>query len=435
MTEMVASAAGPMTPSTEARTAGTPGRLPAATADRLRAMTVPADPPRAATTPAVVAGVVAAVVGFASSFAIVLAGLRAVGASPAEAASGLTALCLALGVVALGVALTTRMPIAIAWSTPGAALLVSAGAQDGGYTAALGAFVVTGLLIVLAGYWPPLARAIGHIPPAIAAAMLAGVLLPLCVAPVKALAEVPGLAAPVIVAWALLTRVAAPWAVPGALVVAVVAILADRPVDLGPVSGLTPRLHLTVPHLSAGAVAGVAVPLFIVTMASQNVPGMTVLQAFGYRPALRPLLLVTGAATAVVAPFGGHSINLAAITAALTAGPSAHPDPQRRWIAAAGMGGAYLLLGLVAALATAFVAASPAVLIEAVAGLALLGALAGALATAAADEARREAAVVTFVVSASGVVLGGVSSAFWGLVAGFAMLALRGGLRAGPPPP
>jgi benzoate membrane transport protein len=375
---------------------------------------------RAHVAPAV-AGLVAAIVGFASTFAVVLQGLRAVGADRDQAASGLTALCITMGVTAIIVGVRTRMPVSIAWSTPGAALLVSAGQADGGYRAALGAFLLTGVLIVLSGFWGLLGRLIAAIPPAIAAAMLAGVLLPLCVAPVHSMDQLPWLTAPVLATWLVLSRAARGWAVPGALVVAVAAILIDRPVRLGPASGLLPHLSASAPTLTAGAVIGLAIPLFVVTMASQNVTGMTVLQSFGYRPRLRPLLVGTGAATAIGAPFGAHAINLAAITAALCAGPEAGPDRDRRWIASVTAGGAYLVLALTAGVATAFIAASPVVLIEAVAGLALLGALGAALATAAADESLREPAVVTFAVSASGVVALGISSAFWGLVAGLAM--------------
>jgi benzoate membrane transport protein len=221
--------------------------------------------------------------------------------------------------------------------------------------------------------------------------------------------------------WLVLLRVARPWAVPGALGVAIVAIVIDHAPHLGPTSGLLPHLSASSPTLTAGAVIGLGVPLFVVTMASQNVPGMTVLRSFGYHPRLRPLLVGTGAATAVGAPFGAHAVNLAAITAALCAGPHAGADPGRRWMASVSAGAAYLVLGLAAGVATAFVAASPVVVIEAVAGLALLGALGAALATAAADEALREPAVVTFAVSASGVAALGVSSAFWGLVAGLAL--------------
>jgi benzoate membrane transport protein len=173
-----------------------------------------------------------------------------------------------------------------------------------------------------------------------------------------------------------------------------------------------------------------ALPLFLVTMASQNVPGMAVLSGFGYRPALRPILVSTGLASAVAAPLGGHAVNLAAITAALAASPDAEPDPSRRWIASVTAGVGMLVLGLGAGLATAFVLLAPPVLIEAVAGLALLGALAAALVAAVAEPSQREAAIVTFAVTASGVSVLGIGAAFWGLLAGGLMLLVRPRLSA-----
>jgi benzoate membrane transport protein len=371
----------------------------------------------------VIAGLVAAIVGYASSFAVVLAGLRAAGASEAQAASGLLALCLVMGVLSIVLAATTRMPITIAWSTPGAALLVSAGEPAGGYAAAVGAFAVSGLLIVLTGFWRPLARAISAIPPALASAMLAGVLLSLCLAPVHAAVELPGLTAPVVVTWALLARFARPWAVPGALAATAIALALERTPDLGGVH-LAPQLELTAPHLTLGALVGIALPLFIVTMTSQNVTGMGVLASFGYRPSLRRMLVATGAGTAVAAPFGAHAINLGAITAALTAGPEAGPDLSRRWMASAANGAAFLVFGAAAGAATTLLGVVPPLLIEAVAGLALLGALAGAITAAVADARHREAATVTLVVSASGITALGISAPFWGLCAGLALLGL-----------
>ena len=367
----------------------------------------------------VLAGVVAALVGFASSFAIVLAGLQAVGADAREASSGLLVLCLAMGVCSIALGLRYRMPIAIAWSTPGAALLVSAGEQPGGYAAALGAFATCGVLLALAGLWPRLGHWIRAIPAPLAAALLAGVLLPVCLAPARAAVEVPALALPVIAVWALVMRLERRWAVPAALAAAVVGVAIDPAGGAAP-SGLLPSLAFSLPELHAGALIGLALPLFVVTMASQNVPGMSVLAAFGYRPELRPLLVTTGAATAAAAPFGGHAINLAAITAALAAGPDAHPDPRRRWIASVTTGGIHLVLGLCAGLATVLVAAAPAVLIAAVAGLALLATLGSALAAAVEDPEHRDAAIVTLVVSASAIAAVGISAPFWGLLAGLA---------------
>ena len=372
----------------------------------------------------IVAGALASLVGFASTFALVLAGLRAVGAGEEEAASGLVALCLTMGVVGIALALRYRIPLVVAWSTPGAALLISSGLPSGGYPAALGAFAVAGALIVVAGLWRPLGRWVARIPSALSSAMLAGVLLPVCLAPVRAVAELPWDVGPVIVVWAILMRVARRWAVVGALLTAAVVIAID-PADTDGATRLLPALTFTMPAFDAGTLVSLALPLFVVTMASQNIPGIGVLASFGYRAPLRPSLVSTGAASVVGAPFGAHGINLAAITAAMAAGPDAHPDPARRWVAAASGGVTYLVLGLTAGAATTLVTVAPPLLIEAVAGLALFGALGGALAAAAADAERREAAVVTFVVSASSVTVAGISSPFWGLVAGLVFLGVQ----------
>jgi benzoate membrane transport protein len=373
-----------------------------------------------------------AVVGFTGAFSVVLAGLHAAGADERQAASGLLALCVAQGALAIWLGLRYRTPISLAWSTPGAALLVSAGVPAGGWPAAVGAFAVTGALIVLAGAWRRLGDLIAAIPRGLASAMLAGVLLPICLTPAHALVELPLLTAPVVATWALLTRFARRWAVPAAIAVAVVAIVVDHG-GLPGTGGLgAPQLAFTAPHLTLGALVGIALPLFLVTMASQNLAGMAVLASYGYRPPLRPILLSTGAATVAGAPFGGHAVNLAAITAALAAGPEAGPDPRRRWIASVTAGAVYLVIGVFAGFVTAFVAGAPPLLIEAIAGIALLGALAGALVAALADEADRDAALVTLLVSASGIVVLGVSAPFWGLLAGLALRALRGRRRRAP---
>ncbi|MEU4690555.1 benzoate/H(+) symporter BenE family transporter [Actinoplanes sp. NPDC023714] len=370
----------------------------------------------------ILAGLVSAIVGYASSFAVVLAGLRAAGASPGQAASGLLALCTGIAVLAIGLSLRHRMPISMAWSTPGAALLAATGTVPGGFPAAVGAFLVCGVLIALAGLLPWLARAIDAIPRPIASAMLAGVILSLCTAPVRAVVDVPALAIPVVLTWLVLMRFARAWAVPGALVAAIVAIAVNGVDGDLSAASLRPELVLTVPAFDATALVSLALPLFLVTMAAQNVPGIAVMKTYGYAVPLRPTLLASGVATAVAAPFGGHALNLAAITAALTAGPDAHPDPARRWTATVALGLGQLALGLGAGIATALVLLSPPVLIIAVAGLALLPALASSLAGAAGEPQGppqdRMAAVVTFVVTASGTTILGVGPAFWGLVAG-----------------
>lgn len=371
----------------------------------------------------VLAGIVTALVGFSSAFAVVLTGLRAAGADEREAASGLLVLCLASGLLALVLGLRHRIPISIAWSTPGAALLISSGTPPGGFPAAVGAFLVCGVLVVVAGLVPAVGRLIALIPVPIASAMLAGVLVELCLAPVRALAEVPLLAAPVIAIWALVGRFARTWAVPAALVAAAGAIALTGP-GLGDVA-IAPALVWTTPTFDLATVVGLGIPLFLVTMASQNVPGAAVLAQYCYRAPMRPVLTTTGLGTMACAPFGGHAVNLAAISAALAAGPDAHPDPRRRFIASVTAGIGLAVLGLGAGFATALLVLSPPVLIEAVAGLALLGALAGALSSAVSEPDRREAAAITFVVTAAGVGFLGIGAAFWGLLAGVGMSLLH----------
>ncbi|MCW3474237.1 benzoate/H(+) symporter BenE family transporter [Limobrevibacterium gyesilva] len=374
--------------------------------------------------PALAAGLLAAFVGFASSFAVVVSGLTAVGATQAEAASGLMALSIAMGVCGIYLSLKTKLPISVAWSTPGAALLATSGPAAGGFTAAVGAFLVTGVLIVVAGLWKPLGRWVAAIPAPLASAMLAGVLLGLCLAPVRAVAETPALALPIIVAWAAVGKFRRLYAVPAAVLVAMGLIAATTHVAPEAMGPLWPQPVLVVPTFSFGAVIGIALPLFIVTMASQNIPGMAVLNVNGYRPSPGPLFTTTGLFSIAGAPFGAHAVNLAAITAALCAGPDAHPDPRRRYWAAVVAGAGYIVFGLLAGAATAFISASPPILIEAVAGLALLGAFGGALMGAVAEPREREAAVITFLVTASGLTFLGISGAFWGLLAGGGMHAL-----------
>jgi len=370
------------------------------------------------------AGLTAALVGFTSSATVVLAGLRAVGATPAQAASGLVALCLAQAVGMLWLTSRHHLPLTLAWSTPGAALLAAGGAVEGGWAAAVGAFALVGALVVVTGVWPALGRLVAAIPTGIAQAMLAGVLVALCLAPVRGLVEEPLLVAPVVVVWLVLSRLAPRWAAPAAFAAAL-AILATLAVRNGGVDGWLPTLQPVLPTLTWASVLGIALPLYVVTMASQNVPGVAVLASYGYTVPWRSAMTTTGLGTLVGAPFGGHAVNLAAITAALAASPEAHPDPGQRWRAARTTGAAYVAIALVASALTALVDLSPDVL-AAVAGLALLPTLASSLAGAMrdAEPGHREASVVTFVVAASGVTALGVGAAFWALLAGLAVLGV-----------
>lgn len=374
-------------------------------------------------TPALVAGLVTAVVGFASSFPLVVAGLRAVGATAGQAASGLLVLSLFMGAACIVFSLRHRMPITVAWSTPGAALLVGVGHSHGRYALTLGSFAVAGALTVLTAASRTLTRWIAAVPAPVSAAMLAGVLLPICLAPVQAAVHLPRLALPAIVVWVVLGRFARRWAVPAALAVALLGIMLDGQTRGHVSGGLVPKLVFTTPAFSLGGIVSVAIPLYLVTMAAQNLTGITVLRSFGYEPPFREVLAGTGALTVAAAPFGGIALNFAAISAALSAGPDAHRDPARRWIASTTAGVLYLVLGLTAAAATSLLVAAPPLLIEGVAGLALLGALGSSLGSALADDRRREAALATFAVTASGVTVAGIGSAFWGLLTGLALLA------------
>ncbi|HEY5835347.1 benzoate/H(+) symporter BenE family transporter [Streptomyces sp.] len=371
------------------------------------------------------AGFVAAFVGFASSFAVVLQGLVAVGADRTQAASGLMALSVAMGACGIFLSLRSRLPISVAWSTPGAALLAGSATPDGGFPAAVGAFLVTGVLLVVSGWWKPLGRWVSAIPKPLANAMLAGILLPLCLAPAHAVASDPGIGLAVVLTWAVVGSVRRLYAVPAAVVVAMALIATTTHIPADSLGPLWPHPVLVAPHVTASALIGIALPLYVVTMASQNIPGVAVLNANGYAPEPGPLFGWTGGFSLLSAPLGGHAVNLAAITAALCAGDEAGPDRARRYRAAVVAGAVYVLLGLGAAAAVAFVDASPPNVIEAVAGLALLGALGGALTAALADAGQRESAVVTLVVTVSGVTFFGVSGAFWGLAAGGALYAVR----------
>ncbi|WP_307858897.1 benzoate/H(+) symporter BenE family transporter [Microbacterium esteraromaticum] len=382
----------------------------------------------------IVAGIVTALVGFTSSFAVVLTGLDAVGASPPQAASGLLMLSLTMGLACVVLAWRYRMPITAAWSTPGAALLAAVSATEGApeqrWSAAVGAFLVAAALILLTALVPRLGALIAAIPPSIAQAMLAGVLLPLCLAPVTGIVVNPWGVVPVVLTWLLLVRIAPRWAVPAAFATATVVVVVGI-VNSGTAvepAQLLPTLTLTAPTFTVGSIVGIALPLFIVTMASQNVPGIAVMRSYGYEVPWRPAMLVTGIGSAVGAPFGGHAINLAAISAALAAAPDAEPDPARRWVAGVSTGVSYIALGACSAVFVTLVLLAPAAVIPAVAGLALLGAFGSSVQQAIDDPGERLPAVVTFLVAASGIAAFGISAAFWALGAG---LIVRGVLHLG----
>ena len=370
---------------------------------------------------AIAAGVLAAFVGFAGSFAIVVHGLTAVGASADETASGLMAAAVAMGVCGIFLSIRTGMPISAAWSTPGAAFLGTLSTPEGGFPAVVGAFLVTAILIILAGFWKQLGKMVTSIPVPLASAMLAGVLLPLCLAPFEAIVAFPMLGLAIFGTWLVVARVRRLLAVPATVLVAGLLIAFTSDFDTSHMFALWPKPVLVTPQISLPAIVGISIPLFLITMASQNITGIAVLSSLGYRPDAGSLFRWTGAFGLVAAPFGCHAVNLAAITAAICAGEDAHPDPARRYWSAVVAGAVYVLFGLTAGMAVSFIGVSPPILIEAVAGLALLGALATSFVSAMAEERDREAALVTLLVTASGVTFFGIGGAFWGLVAGGAI--------------
>jgi benzoate membrane transport protein len=364
------------------------------------------------------AGLIAGITGFASSFALLIAGLRNVGATDDQAASGLLVLCVVPGLITVVLSTMYRIPISVVWSTPAAALLLASEGTDD-FRSAVAAFLLCGVLLVITGLWPWLARTVTRIPKPIASAMLAGILFPICLAPVTASVQEPLLALPIVLTWLVLVKLAPRFAVPAAVIVTVVVVaISSSGVDLSGARAL-PVLAPVVPGLDLAVVLGLGIPIYLVTMAGQNVPGFAVLRTFGFEHApARAIFLSTGAGNMIAAPFGGIALNLAAMTAAMAAGPDAHPDREKRWVAAVAAGGSLAVLGLLSGAATVLVAASPPILITAVAGLALLGALVAAVTAALEEPAHRMVAIVTFLVAVSGVSIAGIGSAFWALLVG-----------------
>lgn len=373
-------------------------------------------------------GILAAVIGFTSSFAIVLQGFRAAGATEAQATSGLIALTIGMGVSGIILAWHYRMPIGVAWSVPGAALLVASGDTLGTVNEAIGAYIFSAMLLIFAGWFRPLGRLIESIPSVIANAMLAGVLLSLCLAPVQALAFDVYLAAPLLLTWWVVGRINRFLAVPAAFGVLFVVVFwrlglpedAVRQIQ----QSIVPSVHLISPVFSPEAMVSIGIPLFIVTMASQNVPGVGVLRANNYQPEAGPLIVNTGLFSLLSAPFGAHAINLAAITAAMFSSSEAHADPDKRFWSAILAGASYVVLGLMAGVSGLLVTLIPSILVEAIAGLALMGSFSAAVVSALAEPRYREAAVMTFLFSASGLAFLGIGGAFWGLLIGGFMFAI-----------
>ena len=375
------------------------------------------------------AAMVAALVGYGSTIALVLSAAAAVGATPAQTASWVLAVSMAKASGSAFLSWRHRIPVVLAWSTPGAALV--AATSGTGMAEAVGAFVVAGGLIALTGALRPLGRLVARIPDGIAGGMLAGVLLPFCLKGAGAAEAAPMLVLPMVAVFAAVRL----WNPAMAVLAALAAGLALS-FGLGqavwPALALPlPRLEFIPPAFDAGTIIGLALPLYLVTMASQNLPGFATLRAAGYEPPVNSALGVTGGLSALSGLFGAHTTSMAAITAAICMGPDVHPDPAQRWRVGLAYGAVWAALGLLSPAILMLLAALPPQVMLALVALALLGPLTGALGTAMAAPAHRLPAVLTLAVTAAGVPFLGIGAAFWGLLAGLAMAGLERAGRRG----
>jgi len=363
------------------------------------------------------AGSVASITGTAASIGVVLSALNALGASQAQISTAVSVMLFLYGSLSIVLSWRYKQPISIVWSTPGAALLVASATLGLGFQNAVFAFFVTGLLLTVTGLWPALGRLVSSIPKPIASAMLAGVIFPFCTAPFVSIHNYATIMIPVLVVWLFLYRFATVWAAPVAVTLTFVLIA----VQLGfksPTGSWLPEIAFITPSFSLAAIAGIAVPLYLVTMASQNIPGIAIMKTFDFQVPFKPVLLWTGIATVLGSFFGTFALNLAAITAALNANEHAHKDPKRRWLASTFGGVLYIALAFVVGPLVAIVLSVPHDLILAAAGIALFGTMINSLTAAVEIVELRLPAIITFLVGASGLAVFGVGPGFWALTAG-----------------
>lgn len=371
----------------------------------------------------IASAIVASIVGFGATLALILAAAQSLGATQAETASWVTGICLAIAVSSLYLSWRYRIPIITAWSTPGLALI---GASSG-FTMqeAVGAFIVTAIAIIITGLAKPVSTFVSRIPTSIASGMLAGILLTFVIGAAKALALDPTLVLPLAALFFVVRLFSPAMAVLAVLIIGIVfAFLTGRVADLP--SPQLSTLVLISPQFNLGAVIGLAIPLYLVTMASQNLPGFAVLRAAGYEPPTGDCLRMTGLVSLLTAPFGAHTSNMAAISAAICTGPDAHPDATKRWMTGPFYALCYIVFAVFGASLVALFAVLPPALITLIAGLALIAPFANALTLSMKSEEQKLAAVVTFAVTASGIVVAGIGSAFWALLVGLLVLALDG---------
>jgi benzoate membrane transport protein len=384
---------------------------------------------RDSSTSALVAGFIAMLTGHTSGLVLIFQAGQAAGLDSGLIASWIWALSLGMAVCTIGLSLHYRAPIVVAWSTPGAALLISS-LPGVSFNEAIGAYLVCALLLTLVGLTGSFERLMRHLPASLASALLAGILFRIASAIFPAAEQQATLVLAMLFSYLLLKRLQPRYAVLAALLVGSLLAYQLGLLDLSRVPLTLAQPQWTTPRFSLNAIISIGLPLFVVAMASQNIPGLAVLRADGYKVPASPLLSITGIASLLLAPFGAHGVNLAAITAAICTGPNAHEDPSKRYTAAIYCGLFYALAGVFGASLVALFAALPSALLLSVAAIALLGSIGNGLSAALHNPNEREAALLTFMVCASGISFYGIGSAFWGLLAGILTLLIVNAGRA-----
>ncbi|AYA04006.1 benzoate transporter BenE [Acinetobacter sp. WCHAc010034] len=374
----------------------------------------------------VIAGLVSVIVNYGGTFILIFQAAKAAGLSPELTASWVWSISIGVGITGILLSWLSREPVITAWSTPAAAFLITALAAVP-YAEAIGAYLLSALAFVILGLTGYFEKLIRFIPPSIASGLLAGILLQFGIGAFSSISIDPVLAIMLFLIYLLAKRISARYAVVSVLVFGFIFLLLQARIDF---SGFALQLAspvFTAPEFSVNALLSVALPLFLITLTGQYMPGLLVLRNDGYQTGLRPILSLTGLGSLIMAPFGSHAFNLAAITAAICTGPESHPDPSKRWIAGIAAGIFYILVGIFGVTLAALFTAFPAAFISTLAGLALLGSIAGSLANAMSDSAAREASLITFLAAAADISLFGIGGAFWGLVFGLISYAILNG--------
>ena len=371
----------------------------------------------------ILAGTVASVTGTAATTAIFLSAFVAIGATKEQTVSMVALMLVFYGSLSILLSCRFKMPLSVVWSTPGAALLASSSVSGIGFENVMGGISVCGLLLALTGLWPKLGELVSSIPKSIASAMLAGVIFSFCVAPFAASAQYPMLVIPVIVVWIALYWLAPLWAAPVAIVLAFTLIGLNQGLVVS-ASDWFVNVALVQPSFNLASIFTIALPLYLVAMASQNIPGIAIMNSYGFKVPFKASLTTTGLGTVAASFLGGFVMNLAAITAALNANEQAHKDPAKRWIASVSGGVVYLVFALFAGVAVAFVYQTPRDLLLAASGLALLPTIVNAFNTMVENASERLPAVITFLIASSGIAFFSVGAAFWAILAGLLVIQI-----------